>query len=201
MRAIVSRGPGGPEVLEVTNTASPVPGPGQALIDVHAAGVNFLDIYQRRAGLGPILGNEGAGIVRALGPGADDPDGKLHPGTRVAWVLARGAYAEQAAVDVADLVAVPDALDLDIAAAILLQGLTAHYLAHDVYAIKPGDSIVVHSAAGGVGQLLIQYARAQGAALIIGTISTVAKATAARVQEPTRSSSATTRTSSPRYCA
>lgn len=179
MFAIVTRGPGGPEVFEASRHPPPVPDPGQALIDVHAAGVNFLDVYQRRAGIGPVLGNEGAGVVRALGPGVGD-DEHVRLGSRVAWVLTRGAYAEQAVVDVADLVTVPDALELSAVAAVLLQGLTAHYLAHDAYAIRPGDAILVHSAAGGVGQLLTQYARARGAALVIGTVSTAAKAPVAR---------------------
>jgi len=117
-------------------------------------------------------------MVRALGP--ENGAAGLRPGSRVAWVLTRGAYAEQAVVDVDDLVVVPDAIDLDIAATVMLQGLTAHYLAHDAYPIQPGDAVVVHSGAGGVGQLLTQYARARGAGLIIGTVSTADKAPAAR---------------------
>jgi len=173
MLAVLTSGPGGPEVLHAGQIEPPVPAAGQALIDVRAAGVNFLDIYQRRAGLGPVLGNEGAGIVRALG--TETQDSPVRVGDRVAWVLTRGAYAEQAVVDTRDLIPVPDTLDLELAAAVLLQGLTAHYLTHDAYPIQPGDAIIVHAAAGGVGQLLAQYARALGAALIIATVSTAAK--------------------------
>jgi NADPH2:quinone reductase len=153
----------------------PEPGPGEALVQLEACGVNFIDVYQR-SGLYPIplpfiLGQEGAGVVVALGPDS----GELAIGDRVAFTSILGAYAEQIVVPVDRLVAIPDALETPTAAAIMLQGLTAHYLAFDTYRLEPGSVCLVHAGAGGVGLLLIQLAKARGAT-VFTTVGTAAKA-------------------------
>lgn len=175
MRAIRVARTGSSEVLELTEVPDPEPGSGEALVQLEACGVNFIDVYQR-AGLYPIplpfvLGQEGAGRVVGLGP---DTTGRA-VGDRVAFTSILGAYAEQIVVPVDRLVAVPDALETATAAAIMLQGLTAHYLAFDTYPLEPGSTCLVHAGAGGVGLLLIQVAKRIGAT-VVTTVGTAAKA-------------------------
>lgn len=181
MRAVVVPAPGGPESLVVQDITDPVAGPGQVLVRVEAAGVNFIDTY-RRSGVYPmqyphVVGSEGAGMVVALGDGA--VTGDLRVGARVAWKESAGSYAELAVVDADELVPVPDGVTTQTAAAVMLQGLTAHYLARSTYAIAPGEHVLVHAAAGGVGLLLTQLAAMAGAH-VIGTSSSDAKAELAR---------------------
>jgi NADPH:quinone reductase len=171
VRAIVADQIGGPEVLKLTDVDPPQPGPGQLLVDVTAAGVNFADIY-RRIGQPPYSGDvpygpgqEGAGIVAAAGPDA----GSLGPGSRIAWAGIMGSYAEQVLIPAQQAVPVPDGVDLEIAAAVMLQGMTAHYLANDTYPVAAGDPVVVHSAAGGVGLLLTQMVKMRGGTVIATT--------------------------------
>lgn len=179
MRAIEVATPGGPEVLRLAERPLPEPGAGEVRVKNAACGVNFIDIYHR-TGFYPqplpfVPGLEGAGVVDAVGPGA----ARFKPGDRVAYPNASGAYAEYICVPEARLVPVPDGLDLELAAAAMLQGLTAHALTHSVYAIRPGDSVLIHAAAGGAGQMLVQMARLRGAR-VIATVSTEAKAQVAR---------------------
>jgi NADPH2:quinone reductase len=172
---------GGPEVLRVSEQPAPVPGAGELLVDVRAAGVNYRDVYEREGsgGYGGALpvraGVEGAGRVAALG---DDVAG-FSVGERVAWVAAPGSYAEQVVVQAARAVAVPDDVDDDTAAAALLQGMTAQYLCSSTYPVQPGDAVVVHAAAGGVGLLLTQMVKLRGGR-VIATASTGEKAELAR---------------------
>jgi NADPH:quinone reductase len=177
-RAVLVRQTGGPEVLELTDVEVGAPGEGQVVVDVAAAGVNYIDTYHR-SGIYPLeapfgLGLEGAGTVSAAGPGAE-----FTVGDRVAWFNPRGSYAERVVLPTADLVRVPDAVDDEIAAALLLQGVTAHYLLNSTYPVQSGDSILVHAAAGGVGLLLVQLAKAKGAR-VLATVSTPEKAELAR---------------------
>jgi NADPH2:quinone reductase len=170
---------GGPEVLEVTQIEIGDPGPGELLVNVVAAGVNYVDTYHR-SGLYPLdlpltLGAEGAGTVTAVGADVTD----FEPGDRVAWQNQLGSYASQAIVSATAAVHVPDEVPDETAAALLLQGLTAHYLVRSTYEVKEGDSILVHAAAGGVGLLLTQLAKARGAR-VIGTVSTDEKEKLAR---------------------
>jgi NADPH2:quinone reductase len=156
---------GGPEVLRFESVAPAEPGPGQVRVRVRAAGVNFIDVYFR-TGLYPrplpfVAGMEGAGVVDAAGPGA-----ALRPGQRVAWASVPGSYAEEVLAPEALLVRVPDAVDDSTAAAAMLQGMTAHYLAHATRATRPGDTALVHAAAGGVGLLLVQMLVEAGARVI-----------------------------------
>jgi len=179
MQAIQVTQPGGPEVLRVAQVASPEAGPGQVLVDLVAAGVNFIEIYQRE-GRYPVPlpftpGTEGAGVVSAVGPDVDN----VKPGDRVASVELAGAYAAQALAKADRVVPIPDGIETEVAGAAMLQGLTAHYLLKDVYPVKPGDTILVHAAAGGVGLLLTQLAVALGAR-VIGTVSTEEKERLAR---------------------
>ncbi len=170
---------GGPEVLVPATIELPAAGPGDAVVDIAAAGVNFRDVYER-AGVYPkpvphVPGAEGAGTVREVGEGVQG----LRAGDRVAWESISGSYA-QAAVGRADrLVPVPDAVSDEQAAAVMLQGLTAHYLAHDSYPIRDGDVVLVHAGAGGVGLLLTQIATIRGAR-VITTVSTEEKAELSR---------------------
>ncbi|NGN64817.1 quinone oxidoreductase [Streptomyces sp. A7024] len=190
MRAILVSRYGGPEVLRsVDDQPVPEPGPGQVVVDVAAAGVNFVDVVHRR-GVFPVPtpfvpGVEAAGTVAAVGPEVDAARlGGLGVGDRVAWAMAggmtsaHGAYAEQAVVSADRLVKVPDGIVLETAAAVLMQGMTAHYLTHDTYPVGPGDTVLVHAAGGGLGQLLTQYAVARGAR-VVATASTAAKREAA----------------------
>ncbi len=180
MRAIQMQGLGGPEVLSVVDMPLPEPGVGQARVKIAAAGVNFTDIYQR-TGLYPsgplptVLGSEAAGVVDAVGPGVSD----VRVGDRVASASLPGAYAEYAVGPVAALVPVPEGIALEVAAAVMLQGMTAQYLSHSTYPIENGDDVLVHAAAGGVGLLLTQMAKMRGAR-VIGTVSTEVKAQVAR---------------------
>ncbi len=179
MKAIMLYETGGPEVMKYEERPTPTPGPGQALVEMTATGVNFVEIYQRR-GWYPIplpagLGGEGAGVVQAVGP--DVTVVKL--GDRVAFLGGSGAYATHVLIPAEKLVPVPDDLSLEEAAASMVQGLTAHVLATRTYPIKPGDRVLVHAAAGGVGRLLCQIAKMRGG-YVIGTMSTEAKAQVAR---------------------
>ncbi len=179
MQAIRIHEHGGREVLRTDDIPAPVPGPGQALIRIEAAGVNFIDVYHRtglyKVPLPYTLGLEAAGTVMAVGSDVT----VVRPGERVVYTGPPGSYAEQAVVPAERLVQVPDGMDLRDAAAVFLQGLTAHYLAVTTYPLKPGDTCLVHAAAGGVGLLLCQIARRRGAR-VIGTVSTEAKARLAR---------------------
>lgn len=170
MKAVRIHEFGGPEVLRYDDVSLPEPGVGEARVKLAAAGVNFIDIYHRK-GLYPgklpfTLGQEGAGVVDVIGPGVNE----LKPGDRVAYASVQGSYAEYAIVPAARLVPVPAGVTLDLAAAVMLQGMTAHYLALSTFALKPGDTALVHAAAGGVGQLLVQIAKRCGAR-VIGTAS------------------------------
>ena len=178
-RAVWVRRTGGPEVLELGEHDPGAPGPGQARVRVAAAGVNFIDVYFR-TGLYPrplpfVAGLEGAGRVETLGPGVTG----LAPGERVAWASVPGSYAEALVAPAASLVRVPDAIPDEIAAGAMLQGMTAHYLAHGVRTTRPGDQALVHAAAGGAGLLLVQTL-ARAGARVIGTCSTPEKAALAR---------------------
>ena len=162
MRAIVVRELGGPEAMVLAEHPDPVPGPGQVLVQVAAAGVNFIDIY-RRSGVYPqpvpyVPGSEGAGTVLAVGEGVTE----FSAGDHVAWAEGPGSYAEQVAVDARQAVPVPEGVDLKAAAAVMLQGLTAHYLCHSTYPVTEGTVAVVHAAAGGVGLLLTQMIKGTG---------------------------------------
>jgi NADPH2:quinone reductase len=172
--AIYVREPGGPEVLRAEPFTPPEPGPGQARVAVAAAGVNFIDVYFRTAlyprALPYVAGLEGAGVVEALGEGVSEP----RVGERVAWASAPGSYATHVVAPVTQLVRVPEGVPLDVAAAAMLQGMTAHYLVHGCRSTRPGDVALVHAAAGGVGLLLIQTLVA-ASARVIGTCSTPEK--------------------------
>jgi NADPH2:quinone reductase len=175
--AIVVESTGGPEVLQWRQTEVPAPGAGQVLVAVAAAGINFIDTYQR-GGLYPmalpfIPGVEGAGVVEALGSDVQE----VEVGARVAWSGSVGSYAEHRVIAATDLVAVPDEVELDLAAAVMLQGMTAHYLCHDTYRLEEGDACLIHAGAGGVGLLLIQMAKARGATVY----ATVGSATKSQV--------------------
>jgi len=178
-RAIRVEKTGGPEVLKFADVDVPKPDKGQALVRVEAAGVNFIDIYQR-TGIYKLdtpftLGQEGAGTVEAVGAGVTD----LRPGQRVAWTGVMGSYATQAIVPAARLVAIPDGVSSKIAAAVMLQGMTAHYLTHDTFTLHSGHDCLIHAAAGGVGLLFCQMARKLGAR-VIGTAGSAQKAQLAR---------------------
>lgn len=179
MKAIEIQQVGGPDVLKLADIPTPTPKTGEALVKVHASGVNFVDVYFRegryKKDLPFVGGQEGAGVVEAVGDGVLD----LKPGDPVAWSSVPGSYAEYAVVPAAHLVKVPGGLDLKLAAAVMLQGMTAHYLAYSTFALKPGDVALVHAAAGGVGLLLTQMAT-QAGARVIATVSTEEKAKLAR---------------------
>jgi NADPH2:quinone reductase len=179
MRAIQITQTGGPEVLELRELPTPTPGAGEALIQIEACGVNFIDVYQREGrypvALPFVPGQEAAGVILALGP--DAPGFKV--GDRVAWCHILGTYAEFAVAPVSRLIAVPEDITSRQAAAAMLQGMTAHYLSHSTYAIQPGDEVLIHAGAGGVGLLLIQMAKRLGAR-VFTTVSTEEKAALAR---------------------
>jgi len=179
MRAIRVHEPGGPEQLRIENIDTPQPQAGQVLIRMAAAGVNFIDIYHR-IGLYPLPrpftpGGEGAGTVEAVGPGVD----AVKPGDRVTYVGPPSSYAEYAVVPANVVLPVPASVDLKLAAAAMLQGMTAHYLTHSTFPLKSGDTCLIHAAAGGTGRLLVQMAKMVGAR-VIGTTSTREKAEEAR---------------------
>ncbi len=186
MKAVRVHELGGPEVLRYEETAAPKPKPGEVLVKIEAAGVNFLDIYYRAGfhwgghhgrALPYIPGAEAAGTVVEIGPGVAD----FKAGDRVAYGISNGSgsYAEFYSVPAWHLFKLPDAVDFETAAAVMLQGMTAHYLTHSTCALKPGDTALVHAAAGGTGLLLIQIAKLRGAR-VIGTVSTEEKAALAR---------------------
>lgn len=179
MRAVRVETNGGPEVLRLADVPEPRPGPGQVRIKVAAAGVNFVDIYNRK-GLYNVprpftVGAEAAGTVDALGDGVTD----FTVGQHVASMSLPGAYAEFVVVDASQVVPVPEGVGLRTAAAVMLQGVTAHYLSHSTFALMPGQTALIHAAAGGVGALLVQMAKMLGAR-VIGTVSTEEKAAIAR---------------------
>jgi NADPH2:quinone reductase len=181
LRAVVVTRNGGPDVLELRDEPEPQPGAGQVLLALEAAGVNFRDVYERE-GRGAyandpplIAGAEGAGTVVAAGEGVDG----IAEGDRVAWAAAPGSYAERVAVSAANAVKVPDGVTSELAAAALLQGMTAHYLCVSTYPVKEGDDVLVHAAAGGVGLLLTQMVKLRGGR-VIATTSTEEKAALAR---------------------
>ena len=179
MKAIRVNAPGGVEALRLEDLPQPSPAAGQAMVKIAAAGVNFLDVYQRtgqyNTPLPLTLGQEAAGVVAAIGPGVKD----VRVGDRVAYTSVQGGYAEYAAVPADRLVALPDGVSAQQGAAAMLQGITAHYLATSTYPLKAGDTCLVHAAAGGLGLLLVQIAKRRGAR-VIGTVSTKEKAALAR---------------------
>ena len=179
MKAIQIRSTGGPEVLEVVDVPIPIPGPGQVQIRVAATGVNFIEIYYRKGvyktTLPMILGSEAAGTVQQLGPGVNG----FSVGDAVASTGVIGSYAEYALVPAAQLVKLPARVKLETAAAVLLQGMTAHYLVHSTYPLKAGETVLVHAGAGGAGLLLTQMAARIGAR-VIATVSSPEKARLAR---------------------
>jgi NADPH2:quinone reductase len=179
MKAIRVHDCGGPEVLKYEEIPVPEPKAGEARVKIQAIGLNFIDVYHR-TGLYPLnrpftLGMEAAGVVDSIGAGVSE----VKPGNRVAYAMVPGSYAEYAIVPAQRLVPVPDGIDEKTAAAIMLQGMTAHYLTRSTYPLKSGDTALVHAAAGGAGLLLVQIAKMLGAR-VIGTVSTAAKAELAR---------------------
>jgi NADPH2:quinone reductase len=179
MKAIQVKDPGGLESLQLVDVPAPKPGPGQALVRLAASGVNFIDIYFRtgfyKADLPIAIGSEGAGTVEAVGEGVTE----VAPGDRVAYAMARGSYAEYAVVPAAQLVKIPGHVDFQMAAAAMLQGMTAHYLTHSTFPLKANDTCLVHAAAGGTGGLIVQMAKNIGAR-VFGTVSTAQKARIAK---------------------
>lgn len=180
VRAVVVENTGGPEVLRISERDTPEPGPGQVRVDVAASGVNFIDTYQRSGAypldLPAVPGSEGAGPVSAVGP---DVEG-LAVGDRVAWAMVPGGgYAEQVLVPADRVVRVPDGVDTETAAAVMLQGMTAHYLTESTFPAAAGDTALVHAAAGGMGLLLTQMLSTLQVR-VIGTTSTQEKAALAR---------------------
>jgi len=185
MKAIAIAQFGGPEQLKLMDTPEPKPAAGEALVKLEYAGINFIDVYMRsghyarshtyQTPLPMTIGMEGGGTVAALGDGVTD----LKVGDRVAYCIVRGSYAQYAAVPAWKLVKVPDNVPLPVATALMLQGFTAHYLSHSVFALGPGHTCLVHAAAGGVGQLLVQLARLRGAT-VIATAGSAEKAAIAK---------------------
>jgi NADPH2:quinone reductase len=181
MNSIMMSAPGGPEVLAIAKCPEPLAGPGQVVVEVAAAGVNFMDTGVRRGqfwtemAYPKVLGVEGAGRVVAVGAGV----ASVQPGQRVAWAYAPGSYAERAAIAADALVPVPDDIDDRTAAAVMMQGLTASHFATDFYPVQPGDIALVHAAAGGVGLLLSQIVKLRGGR-VIGRVSNADKVGAAQ---------------------
>jgi len=179
MKAIQVRECGGPDQMQLVELPTPAPGPKQALVRIAATGVNFIDVYFRtglyKDDLPFTPGMEAAGVVEAVGPDVNE----VAAGDRVAYAMMRGSYAEYAVVPAWQLVKVPNGVDLNIAAAAMLQGMTAHYLTHSTYNLKKGETCLVHAAAGGAGGLIVQMARKLGAR-VLATVSTEAKAKLAR---------------------
>ncbi|HUP65489.1 MAG TPA: quinone oxidoreductase, partial [Thermoanaerobaculia bacterium] len=179
MRAIRISSYGGPEVLRPDSVELPQPGAAEVRVRITVAGVNFIDVYQRtgryKGALPFTPGMEGAGVVEEAGAEVLD----FAPGDRVAWASVQGSYAEEALIPGSRLVRVPDEIDDRQAAAAMLQGMTAHYLAHSTYPIRRGDCVLIHAAAGGVGLLLVQMAKRLGGR-VFGTVSTEEKAELAR---------------------
>jgi NADPH2:quinone reductase len=181
MQAIIVNGFGGPEVFTSTEVERPTPGAGQVLVELTVSGVNFMDAYQRN-GTTPVqvpflAGVEGVGVVVEV----DDGVTGIEAGQRVGWLSGgQGSFADYAVLDAAKAVPIPDNVDDESAAAVLMQGVTAHYLATETYPIQSGDQVLVHAAAGGVGQMLTQIAKIRGG-IVIGTVSTEEKAQVARL--------------------
>jgi NADPH:quinone reductase len=179
MKAILVRECGGPERLELAEVAMPEPGAGQARVKISHVGVNFIDIYFRmglyKADLPLILGMEASGVVDAVGEGVTE----VAVGDRVAYAGPRGSYAEYAVAPAWQLVKVPAGVSDALAAAAMLQGMTAHYLTHSTYPLQNGQTCLVHGAAGGAGQCVVQMAKRRGAR-VIATVGTAAKAELAR---------------------
>jgi NADPH2:quinone reductase len=179
MKAIQVTQTGGPEVMELVDLPVPQPKPNEAVVKIQASGVNFIDVYNRegryKAPLPFVLGQEAAGVVSAVGTEVKE----IAVGDRVAYTMALGSYAEYAAVPADRLVKIPAGVDEREGAAAMLQGMTAHYLTHDTYPLKKGETALIHAAAGGVGLLLVQMARNIGAR-VIATVSTEEKAKLAR---------------------
>lgn len=179
MKAVFVEAYGGPENLRVLEVPKPEPGPNEVLVKVAVSGVNFIDVYFR-TGLYPTpppvaIGSEAAGLVESVGSDVTD----VAPGDRVAYAMARGSYAEYAKVPAALVVKLPDVVSFEQAAAVMLQGMTAHYLTRSTVPLKAGDTCIVHAAAGGTGALVVQMAKAAGAR-VFGTVSTPEKAFIAR---------------------
>ncbi len=170
---------GGPEVMKLADAPKPSPAASQALVKIAAAGVNFIDVYFRcglyKADLPFTPGSEASGTVESVGPGVT----VVKPGDRVAYAMARGAYSEYALVPADQLVPLPDSVDMQTAGAAMLQGMTAHYLTHSTWPVKPGDKVLVHAAAGGAGRLIAQMAKMLGA-IVYGTVGTDTKAAIAK---------------------
>jgi NADPH2:quinone reductase len=175
MKRIIVREPGGPDRMVLEEMPTPAPGPGEALVAIASSGVNFIDVYFRtglyKAEVPIVIGNEGAGTVERVGPGVTD----LAPGDRVAYTMVRGSYADHAIVPAAQLVKIPGGVDFEIAAALMLQGTTAHYLTRSTFPLEKGHTCLVHAAAGGAGGLVVQMAKRCGAR-VFGTVSTEEKA-------------------------
>jgi len=179
MKAIVVHATGGPEQLRYEDAEVPEPGEHEVLVRVRSAGVNYIDTYHR-SGLYPVEtpftpGMEAAGVVESVGPNAEG----VAAGDRVAYGMTRGSYAEYAVVPDWQLVKVPDPISFEIAASVMLQGMTAHYLTHSTFPLAPGHTCLVHAAAGGTGQLIVQMAKLRGAR-VLATVSTAEKAELAR---------------------
>jgi NADPH2:quinone reductase len=170
---------GGPEELKLVDAPKPAPGPADVLVKIAATGVNFIDVYFRvglyKAELPFTPGNEASGLVEAVGAEVT----AFRPGDRVAYAMHRGSYAEYAVVPAAVLVKLPDSVDLNTAAAAMLQGMTAHYLTHSTFQVKAGDKVLVHAAAGGAGRLIVQMAKMLGAT-VYGTAGSDAKVAIAK---------------------
>lgn len=179
MKAIQVKQPGGAEAMEVVDLPIPTPKPNEAVVKLEASGVNFIDVYHREGRYKVptpfVPGQEGAGVVSSVGSQVKS----VKQGDRVAWTGLLGSYAEYSAVPADRLVPIPSGVTSEQAAATMLQGMTAHYLSHDTYPLKRGETALIHAAAGGVGLLLVQMARAIGAR-VIATVSTDAKAKLAR---------------------
>jgi NADPH2:quinone reductase len=179
MKAIQVKQPGGPEALQLVDLPVPQPKANEAVVKIAASGVNFIDVYQRegryKVPLPFVLGQEGAGAVTSVGPDVQS----VKPGDRVAWTSILGSYAEYAVVPAERLVRVPPGVSDQQAASAMLQGMTAHYLSHDTFPLKRGQTALVHAAAGGVGLLLVQMAHHIGAR-VIATVSTDEKTKRAR---------------------
>jgi NADPH:quinone reductase len=175
MKRIVVETTGGPEQMRLIEAPKPTPGPKEAVVAVAFTGVNFLDVYFRtglyKSDTPIVLGSEASGTVESVGSEVTD----VAPGDRVAYAMVRGSYAEHALVPSAQLVKIPAEVDLATAAAVVLQGTTAHYLTHSTFPLKAGDTCLVHAAAGGTGGLIVQMARHLGAR-VFGTVSTEVKA-------------------------
>jgi NADPH2:quinone reductase len=171
MQAIQIHAHGGPEVLRVEDVRLPNPGPGEARVKMAVSGVNFIDIYKRsgqyKGALPLTLGEEGAGVVDAVDPGVTE----VRVGDRVAFAMHTGSYAEYAIVPAWKLVPVPPGVELRDAAAVMLQGMTAHYLSYSTFPLKSGDTAVVHAAAGGVGLLLTQLPKPRAAPVVASDAS------------------------------